>query len=275
MKIVCCVLIGCCLALNAAAEGASAATQTDETVPGSNWRLGIALGYGSKSNPLIQSHTSSVPFNIDIAWFGERWFFDNGDLGLTLIDNDAVTFSLVGRVNSERVFFSRSESRLARLSANGETLQKAEEVKPPDRNYAIELGAEIIKDGRWGQLNLSAYGDVSGAHKGFELGAEYSHRWHGTRWVLEPHVSLRFKSAALNDYYWGVRAAEANPALPQYQAGGAITQGAGVRTSYHLTRHLRLAASIAVEQLPATIRRSPLVKDANVLGYFAGLAYRF
>ncbi len=272
-------LAGCC-ALGIAAAGATAAPaaapDTDSAPdPAPSWRLGIALGYGSKSNPLIQSHAVSLPFNVDVAWFGKHWFFDNGDLGLTLVDADAATVSLVGRVNSERVFFGRTESRLASLSAAGAPLQDVQTVKPPDRHYAIEVGMEVMKDGRWGQLIASAYRDASGTHDGFEAGMEYAYRWHGARWVLEPNMSLRYKSAALNDYYWGVRDDEANPALPAYHAGSGITAGAGLRSSYHLTPHVRLAASLAYERLPASITRSPIVREAHVLGWFAGLAYRF
>jgi outer membrane protein len=268
------LLLSCCWALCAGAAGAGQTADAGEE-PSPQWRLGLALGYGAKTNPLIQSHRVSVPFNVDIAWFGKHWFFDNGDLGLTLFDGKAATVSLVGRVNSERVFFGRTESQLSRISAVGQPLDVAQEVKPPERHYAVEAGIEIMKDGRWGQLNISAYRDASGTHEGFDAGAEYSYRWHGARWVIQPHVSARFKSAALNDYYWGVKDDEANPALPAYHAGSGVTLGAGARTSYHLTPHVRLAASVSWERLPSAITHSPIVKESHVLGWFAGLAYRF
>src|SRR5690349_15759272 len=44
------------------------------------WRLGAALGYGKRTNPLIQSEDIPVVVDLDIAYFGDRWFFDNGDL---------------------------------------------------------------------------------------------------------------------------------------------------------------------------------------------------
>ena len=69
----------------------------------SRWRLGAALGYGIRSNPLVQSDDIPIYVDLDIAWFGKRWFFDNGDLGFTVTDNDAVTASLVARVNSDLV----------------------------------------------------------------------------------------------------------------------------------------------------------------------------
>ena len=79
--------------------------------PSSHWRLGVALGYGQRTNPLIQSDDIPVVVDLDIAWFGERWFFDNGDLGFSLVDNPAFTTNIVARVNSDRAFFSKTNTK--------------------------------------------------------------------------------------------------------------------------------------------------------------------
>ena len=66
---------------------------------------------GKRSNPLIQSEDIPVLIDLDIAWFGKRWFFDNGDVGLMLFDSAQSTTSLVARYNSDRVFFSKTNTR--------------------------------------------------------------------------------------------------------------------------------------------------------------------
>src|SRR5262245_58074950 len=53
----------------------------------SHWRIGAAFGYGQRTNPLIQSEDIPVIVDLDIAWFGKRWFFDNGDVGFTVFDS--------------------------------------------------------------------------------------------------------------------------------------------------------------------------------------------
>src|SRR5262245_4119496 len=68
-----------------------------------SWRLGAAFGYGQRTNPLIQSDDIPVLVDLDIAWFGKRWFFDNGDVGFTMYEGAQSTTSLVARVNSDRV----------------------------------------------------------------------------------------------------------------------------------------------------------------------------
>src|SRR5690606_15707572 len=88
------------------AQGDDAASADRE----SPWVIGVAFGYGERSNPLIQSEDLDILVDIDVAWFGKRWFFDNGDVGYTLRDGERFTLNLIGRVNSDRVFFSKTDT---------------------------------------------------------------------------------------------------------------------------------------------------------------------
>src|SRR5690606_32809983 len=114
----------------------------------SPWEIGIAMGYGKRSNPLIQSDDIDVLVDIDIAWYGERWFFDNGDVGFTVRDGRRTTLNLIGRVNSDRVFFSKTDTEYVSLFGFGaERVESVERVVIPDRDYAFELGVELLCDG--------------------------------------------------------------------------------------------------------------------------------
>ena len=84
-----------------------------------NWRFGVALGYGERTNPLIQSDDIPVVVDLDIAWFGERWFFDNFDLGFELFDRPSFTTNIVARVNSDRAFFSKTNTKYINFSYLG------------------------------------------------------------------------------------------------------------------------------------------------------------
>jgi outer membrane protein len=251
----------------------TAAAVADESV--SQWRIGVALGYGEYSNPLILSEPKTVLVDVDIAWFGKRWFFDNGDLGFTLTDRSAGTLNLVTRVNSDRVFFTRTNTQFVTLAPDGGELPEPVLLEVPDRDYAIELGFEWLTDGRWGRLMVAGFHDVSGTHDGFSVDAEFAYPWYGARWTVEPMMMLRYKSAALNDYYWGVRPAEASSALPAYEAGSGFNWQLGARASYYLSSHLRLAASVNYERLNDSAADSPLVREPEVMAFFAGLAYQF
>jgi outer membrane protein len=250
------------------------------------WRLGIAAGYGERSNPLIQSQDIPVVIDLDIAWFGRRFFFDNGDVGYTFADGRAGTASIVARLNSDRVFFGKTSTRVVNevtlgpngmpaLGPMGEPLTSPVLVDPPARGYAVETGIEYLIDGRPGRMALSVFRDVSSVHGGFAIDVEYGYPLYGRRWTLEPAVMARYKSRALNDYYWGVRASEASAALPAYSAGDGINLQASLRGSYFLTRQTRLVGAVTVERLNRATARSPLVVEHAVLGWFGGVAYQF
>ncbi|HUQ10699.1 MAG TPA: MipA/OmpV family protein [Steroidobacteraceae bacterium] len=258
--------------------------------PERRWRLGAAVGYGERTNPLIQSDDIPVLIDLDIAYFGDHWFFDNGDLGLEFLDNDVVTANLVARVNSDRAFFSKTNTRYVTYSlmAGGNlamlnnpqtgaplTPVEALPLEPPKRSYAIEAGVEALFGGEWGQASLHAFHDVSRTHDGYELAADYSYRITRGRLSLSPSVGVSYKSSALSDYYWGVHKDEQSVTLAAYRARGGLGWEAGLRTNYYLTKSVRLAVSANYERLQHSISQSPLVERDYVFGYFAGVGWQF
>ena len=161
-RIVQLALLSC--ALQAGLCAADEQEQTNEDPGESRWRLGAALGYGMRTNPLVQSDDIPIVVDLDIAWFGDHWFFDNGDLGVTFADNDRLTASLVARVNSDQVFFGKTDTRFVAFDFTGMPLAESVDFKVPDRDYAVELGMELLTDGAWGRLQASAFHDVSNTH---------------------------------------------------------------------------------------------------------------
>jgi outer membrane protein len=273
------------------AAGTPAATPSPapaNLAPERSWRLGLALGYGSRTNPLIQSKDIPVLVDVDLAWFGKRWFFDNGDLGFTAFDNRLFTANLMARVNSDRTFFSKTNTRYVTFAyagygltttafspATGLPITEPVPIKPPKRDYAVEAGVEMLFGGEWGHATLHAFNDVSGTHDGYEVSADYSYRWTFGRLSVSPSIGVSYKSAKLSDYYWGVHAGESSAVLAPYEADGGLGWEAGLRTSYYLTKNLRLAVSANYERLQWGIAQSPLVERDYVLGYFAGLGWQF
>lgn len=254
------------------------------------WRLGAAVGYGMRTNPLIQSEDIPVLVDIDIAYFGKRWFFDNGDIGYELIDNAFMTTNLVARANTDRAFFSNTNikyvtysvlaggaTRDIRDSSTGQPISELQALplRPPRRLDAVELGLETLLGGEWGQATVRVFHDVSGVHDGLGVSGDYSYRITRGRLTFSPSIGLNWKSAALSDYYWGVHPEEASLTLSAYEAKGGVGWEAGLRGSYYLTKSLRIAASANYERLQHSIAMSPLVRRSHVVGYFAGLGWQF
>ena len=245
------------------------------TTGASRWRIGAAFGYGERSNPLVQSDDVPIIVDLDIAWFGDRWFFDNGDAGFTFANNDALTASIVGRFNSDRVFFSRTDTRFIAVDTAGDPIGTPADFKPPDRDYAIELGVEFLTDGRWGALQLSGFHDASGTHDGFELSADYSFSWRRQRLHIEPSFGISYKSADLNDYYWGLTAEEGRGVVPAYEADAGTNWNARLMIGYQINRNWSASLVVEYERLNDEAVMSPIVEEQGVRGVFAGLARRF
>lgn len=252
-----------------------------------SWRFGIGLGYGMRTNPLVQSEDIPILVDLDIAWFGKRFFFDNFDLGFALADNRWFTANAVARVNSDRVFFGKTNTKYVnfRLTSTGQVpiadpstgalVETPQALTVPDRDYAIEMGLEMLLDGEWGQATLRGFHDVSHTHEGFELSADYNYRWTVGRLSVSPSLGIAYKSAKLSDYYWGVTPKESGSTLTAYEADGGFDWQVGLRSNYYLTKSTRLALSANYERLHDSVAMSPIVSEDHVIGYFAGVAWEF
>lgn len=263
------------LALLAFLAAPCLAAELHEEEKESNWRLGAAVGYGIRSNPLVQSDDIPILVDLDIAWFGKQWFFDNGDLGLTFVDNKALTASVVARVNSDRVFFGKTDTRFVNVDIAGLPLSEAVEFRPPERDYAIELGVEMLTGGNWGALQLTAFHDISGTHGGYELYADYRFGWRLQRLYLEPSFGLSYKSAELNNYYWGVRPEEAGVVTSPYEADAGLNWHLRFMVGYQLDKRWAVSLVTEYERLNDEAAASPIVENDGVLGWFVGASYRF
>src|SRR5688500_9670433 len=60
-----------------------------------SWDLGIAVGYGERSNPLVNGEDIDVNAVVDFSWTGKRFYFDNGDFGYTFLERRSYAFNFV------------------------------------------------------------------------------------------------------------------------------------------------------------------------------------
>lgn len=289
-----------------------------QTQANSEWYLGIASGYGERSNPLINSSPINLYFIVDIAWYGEHWFFDNGDIGYSFVDKEAFTVNWVTRLNSERLFFQKTNTNIVTVGdvaspvfgeddGDSASPPSAEDpaipsnpmpapspspspspspgpddenpaeirIQVPSRRFALESGIEWMMDGKWGYAQASVFGDVSQVHKGYEVSASYGKRFHIGRWIYDASVGASWKSAQLNNYYYGVLPGEANDQLPEYRAGSGLNTFGRFLIRYPLSRQWYIALLTDIEYLNKAITQSPLVKDRDVKSTYLGIKYIF
>lgn len=267
-----------------------------------SWNLGVALGYGERGNPLINGEHIDINAVVDLSWYGERFFFDNGDFGFTLYEARNHSFNLITTYNNERNYYNYLTGRTFGLrtlldnhfAAQGEGIapterNKATSMMPagydpetlnldtelPDRDFAVNGGVEFLYISRWGDIQAQLLSDISSTHNGQEAWLSWSKPWYTQRNEFTLTLGLEWKSANLVSYYYGVRADEAFPGREFYDGDPGTNGFVRFAARHAFNTHWHLVGMLEREFLSSAIRRSPVVDKDQVDTFFAGLLYRF
>jgi len=244
------------------------------------WDLGLAVGYGKRSNPLINSDDIKQYWLVDIAYYSDRWFFDNGDLGLVVSSARDISLNVIVGVNSDRVYFSHMNENF--LFLENDSVSSAEPlpdfVEAPDRDYAVEMGLELIVDKPWGRFQSQLNGDISNTHEGMELWMDYSYDFLIQRWYIQTSAGFSWRSANLNDYYYGITAEDSRESegyLSVYEAKNGFNSFAKLSLTYVIGKQWRWVNSFQYERINSEAANSPIMTDDNVTTVFTGIFYSF
>ncbi|MCK5828808.1 MAG: MipA/OmpV family protein [Methylococcales bacterium] len=256
------------------------------------WELGLAAGYGVRTNPLINSDDIPMYVVLNIAWFGDYFFFDNGDLGLAIHETEKLSISLIAHINNEREAFEwLNNSQLGIQFAHGiaETsppssslsdigsfdLEELNSIEVPKRSLAVDGGLELIIADDWGDFQLQVLTDISNTHNGVEVWASYAYPWKYQNLKIIPSIGINWKSSHLLDYYYGIRDSEADLFRPAYKASSGFNSFARLSISYHINDNWGITGVAEYEALSRSIRRSPIVDQEGITTLFIGLMYNF
>lgn len=254
--------------------------------PESPWRIGAAVGFGERSNPLINANDRAMYGFIQFSYFGDRFFFDNGDFGWSLAAQENWSANLIAGIGGERSFFSYLDggsggfspgvdSGFGQLPSIDPTAEELASVEAPDRDRSIDGGLELISWWRGSELMLQLVTDISDRHNGQEAWVSWAYPYTNGRWDLVPSVGAVWKSGKNADYYFGVRDEEAQPGLPAYEANASFNPFVRLSLSYTLSAHWKVLSVLRYEALDNEILDSPAVVDKYVSTAFFGLYYEF
>jgi outer membrane protein len=141
------------------------------------------------------------------------------------------------------------------------------------RSPGVDAGAAAQVGGSWGIAFAEVLHDVSATSNGSELRLGYKYPWRSGRFWVRPHAMLAFRDARLNDYYYGVRAEEANAERPAYRAGGGLVPEIGIYAAYSLTERWRLIGGATWARWSKSIVESPIVEQRSDRTVTVGLMY--
>jgi outer membrane protein len=105
--------------------------------------------------------------------------------------------------------------------------------------------------------------------------ADYAWTWQRGRWAVQPGAGLIWRSASLNDYYFGAATHEATASRPAYQAGSGFDTTLSLYASYQILRHWRLLGGISSVWHSSEIEDSPIVRDGAKPTFSLGAVYDF
>ncbi|KFZ36944.1 hypothetical protein HR45_12905 [Shewanella mangrovi] len=268
-----------------------------ECIPVGQWEIGASLGYGYKSNPLRNYNNRSSVLMPSIAYYGERFFFDNGNLGYTVYESAQTSVNLVTSYGSEQgYFYDWDPGNIFLFSSNpdraGEPLPITNEAqefpelngnKPPPhhfhklkkRHFTLLGGVETFFYTQLGILNLALAHDLYGVHNGTEAKAKWILRQQLQHMVLETSLFAEWKSQQIVDYYFSVRPSESDYWSRAYHASSGINTGVELTCRYQFAEAWQLISGVKYLRLASVIVDSPLVDTDHVVSYFVGAAYRF
>lgn len=245
------------------------------------WELGLAAGYGVRTNPLVNSDDIPMYAVINAAWFGDWFFFDNGDLGVSVHESEKLSVNFIAHINDEReVFEWLNNTRLGVQFFGVEAASliediAEEQIEIPKRNLAVDGGLEIVYADDWGDLQLQVLTDLSFAHKGAEIWASYAYPWRHGNWKIVPSIGINWKSHNLVNYYYGVRNSEDRINRPAYTAGSGFNSFVKLSIAYRFSDNWGVVGVAEYETLSRSIRRSPIVDQDSIETLFIGLMYSF
>jgi len=280
-----------------------------------SWDLGLAVGYGQRSNPLVSGEDIDINTVVDFSWSGRKFFFDNGDLGYTFLEGQSYAVSLVATFNNERNYYNyltgqelglesivSSDLNIAKpkFRKSGEETATSEifvstqdktaipalpdvvtpdylnqNTELPDRDFALNSGLEFLYISPWGDIQAQVLSDVSSTHNGQEAWLSWSHPWYTANSELNLTLGLEWKSANLVSYYYGVRPEEHFVGRNAYAADSGTNRFIRLSARHSFSRHWNLVAMVEREFLSSAIYESPIVSSHAVDTFFTGLFYQF
>jgi MipA family protein len=262
----------------AAAPDDLACARTEDCVVVGDWNFSVSLGAGIRTNPLVNGHDIPLAIVPEISYYGSHFFLDNLDFGVTLVDSDANSLSLIASPGYDRVFFYRYDLQnffVDSLSAGAGATNPVSQgtlgaIQFPSRARHVTYlaGPEWTFKfaGLTGQLDVLH--EITAQNHGNEvraaLGIPLLDRGGNS---LGLNVGATWESAAIVNYYYG----EPN----FYMGGSSLNPFAKLKYGRPLAGKWRLDAFVEYERLGAAIAYSPIVANHYVVTGFVGATYPF
>ena len=221
----------------------------------------VGLGYALKveASPYKDANSRAELLPL-FSYEGERLFLHSSRIGLKLLDTPEQRLDVFIDKRLEGFPLKSPPASLAGMAT---------------RQSSTDAGLSYRYRQPWGTLRAEVLKGLSSDQKGFEARVGYSQPIRSGRWTLTPDASLSYRSAKLNDYYYGVRASEATASRAAYSAGAGLNASVGLYASYQASQNWRLLGGATATLLSGNIQDSPVVGKRVLPAVYVGAAYDF
>lgn len=276
--------------LHTSALAETVCSSKENCIDKQSWQIGVALGLGVKTNPLVDGRDIPLVIIPDVAWYGDQAYFDNGELGLQWINDSQYSVETFILIDKERAFFSFLHpanifSPENSISADFPAEEPFEDFKQPLNNLSIDEIARrkwaIHAGARWhyffdnSELTASVEHDISRVHDGqkVNIGYRYAGVWQDVNFSFS--ILASWKSARLVDYYYGVSEQDTDNSSLYFMGESGWQPKISFSVSKPINKKWHWLGSASYQYLPNSFTNSPLVDNNNIKRIFLGVAYRF
>lgn len=232
-----------------------------QAAPGERPRSSLGLAVVAQKSPYAGYDTDVLPVPV-INYEGRKFHFRGGSIGYTLFDNEKTEVSLLAKPHVMR--FKRKDTDDLQLR------------QLDNRNLSAMAGAAVRHTAPWGVLQANVLAEVSGHGGGIAADAKYAYPIPTGKVVLIPGVGVNYASSALNDYYFGISAEEAQRSgLARYRAGSGVAPYMDVTALMPLGAHWTATASLRRTLLSSAVKDSPMTRGDHMDTALLALTYGF
>ncbi len=125
------------------------------------------------------------------------------------------------------------------------------------------------------QLSFDFNQDLSGEHKGREMGLSISYTKIVANFELKPQVNVTWMSGKKAHYLYGVSTAEARPDRPAYSPDGGFEIGAELMIQHSIVGDLSAVSILCCSYFSSEITGSPIVDKDYEIEAVLGVMHRF
>ena len=251
------MLLGCLIPTSIAMAQSTAEKQAQLPIPAGSNFLGLGIGAFPKTSGSSDLRVMALPV-VQYSWKNIAYIsgLKAGVWGFTTEDRSL----RIGLYAEPRFGYDASD--------NARTAGMA------DREFAIDAGPSM----RWttpaGVVNLEYGFDVTGRSNGQAAQMQFIRPLiTGQGFRLNGLAGASWQNAAMNDYYWGMRASETSDGLPR-NVGAGVSFSAGLTGLYTIGDSGAVFFGVSVNRLSNAQANSPIAERSYSPLMYLGYGWR-